>query len=131
MAMMKKSNLFKTSAAVLILAAVVAGGVLLYQRFFSPQTLATEETPLQTAEATRGDLILYANGTGTIIPAAEANFGFNTDGQVSEINVKVGDVVETGQVLAQLDNTQAMIELADRIRQSEMAAQAVADGDAE
>src|SRR5574339_341212 len=98
MATMKKSNLFKIFPAVLILAAIVAGGVLLYQRYFSPQTAATEETLLQTAEATRGDLNLYANGTGTIIPAAEANFGFNTEGQVSDINVKVGDVVAAGQV---------------------------------
>jgi len=113
MAAMKKSNLFKISAAVLILAALVAGGVLLYQRFFSPQTDAAEETPLQTAEATRGDLILYANGTGTIIPAVESSFGFNTNGQVSEIYVEVGDRVEAGQVLAKLDDTNAQIELAE------------------
>jgi HlyD family secretion protein len=113
MAAMKKANLFKISAVVLILAALVAGGVLLYQRFFSSQTAAAEETPLQTAEATRGDLILYANGTGTIIPAVESSFGFNTDGQVDEIYVQVGDTVEAGQVLAQLDDTDARIELAE------------------
>jgi multidrug efflux pump subunit AcrA (membrane-fusion protein) len=56
---------------------------------------------------------LYANGTGTIIPAAESSFGFNTTGQVSAIYVKVGDEVEAGQVLAQLDDTEANIELAE------------------
>lgn len=110
---MKKSNLFKISVAVLILAVLLAGGMLSYQRFFSPQIAATEGAPLQTAEATKGDLILYANGTGTIIPATESGFGFNTTGHVKELYVEVGDTVEAGQVLAQLDDTQATIELAE------------------
>jgi RND family efflux transporter MFP subunit len=57
--------------------------------------------------------VLYANGTGTLIPSGESSFGFNTSGQVSEIDVKVGDQVQAGQVLAQLDDTAAKIKLAE------------------
>jgi HlyD family secretion protein len=68
---------------------------------------------LQTARATIGDLILYANGTGTIVPATESSFGFNISGQVTEIYVQIGERVEAGQVLARLDDTEAKIELVE------------------
>jgi multidrug efflux pump subunit AcrA (membrane-fusion protein) len=70
-------------------------------------TSTADETPLQTTKATLGDLVLYANGTGTIMPTEESVFGFNTSGQVSEIYVEIGDQVEAGDVLAQLDDTDA------------------------
>lgn len=103
----------KVVAAVILLVGLIGGGVFAYSRITASQTSTAEETPLQTAKATVGDLTLYANGTGTIIPAAESSFGFNTTGQISEIYAEVGDRVEAGQVLAQLDDTEARIELAE------------------
>src|SRR6185503_11292044 len=81
-------------------------------RFNASKTSTAEEAALQTARATIGDLALYADGTGTVIPAAESSFGFSGSGQVSQINVQVGDQVRAGQVLAQLDDTDAEIQLA-------------------
>jgi HlyD family secretion protein len=114
----KKSNTFSTKAirilvAIAVLAGLIAAGYFVYNRYFSAQTTATEESPLQTAKATRADLVLYADGTGTIIPQEESALGFNISGQVKEIDVKVGDTVEAGQVLAQLDDTEAQIQLAE------------------
>ena len=103
----------KIVATIILLAVLIAGGIYTYLRITSSQTNTAEETPLQTAKATKGNLVLYADGTGTVIPAEQSSFGFNTSGQVSEINVKVGDQVETGQVLAQLDDTDAKIKLAE------------------
>ncbi|HET9913816.1 MAG TPA: HlyD family efflux transporter periplasmic adaptor subunit [Anaerolineales bacterium] len=100
--------------AVTLLAGLIGAGYFGYSRIVSQNsTSTTDETTLQTATATVGDLVLYANGTGTIIPATESSFGFNTSGQVSEIHVQVGDRVEAGQVLAQLDDTEAKVELAE------------------
>lgn len=113
MTAMKKINVFKFLTVILVIAGLITGSYFLYERVFASQTSTAEETPLQTAKATRGDLILYANGTGSVTPAAESSFGFNTSGQVSELYIKVGDAVETGQVLAQLDDTDAKIELAE------------------
>jgi RND family efflux transporter MFP subunit len=48
--------------------------------------------------------VLYASGTGTLIPAADVTFGFGTSGQVALVNVKVGDKVQSGDVLAELAN---------------------------
>jgi len=95
------------------LAILIVGAGYIYSRLNSqaPAGTSTENT-LQTARATTGDLILFAKGTGTVSPAAESKIGFNTGGQVSSVDVKIGDPVETGQVLAQLDDTFAKIDLA-------------------
>jgi HlyD family secretion protein len=113
-----QSNKFSKTAiriaiAVAVLAGLIAGGYFLYTRYFLTQTSATEETPLQTAKATKGDLVLYAGGTGTLIPQEESALGFNTSGQVKEIDVKVGGTVQAGQVLAQLDDTNAQVQLTE------------------
>ena len=80
--------------AIILLTVLIGAGYFGYSRINSQNsTSATDETTLQTARATVGDLILYANGTGTIIAATESSFGFNTNGQVSEIYVQVGDQV--------------------------------------
>ena len=86
--------------AVILLAGLIGAGYFAYSRIHSQNsTSAAEETQLQTATATVGDLVLYANGTGTIIPATESSFGFNSSGQVSEIYVQVGERVEAGDVV--------------------------------
>jgi RND family efflux transporter MFP subunit len=96
-----------------LLVIILAGSGYLHLRLNSQRTtLSTNENTLQTAKATTGDLVLFASGTGTVSPAAESSFGFNASGQVTEINVNVGDVVEVGQVLAQLDDTYEKIKLA-------------------
>jgi HlyD family secretion protein len=115
----KKSNLFsnkaiKIASAIILFVTLTVGGYFTYLRIMARSTTNTSnETPLQTAKATKGNLILYANGTGTVKPAEESAFGFNTSGQVSELNVKVGDQVQAGQVLAQLDDTDEKIKLAE------------------
>lgn len=101
-------------ATVIVLAILIGGGVFTYTRFASQSsTSSANESQLQTAKATVSDLVLYANGTGAVMPAAESSFGFNTNGQVSEIYIKVGDQVEAGDLLAQLDDTDANIKLAE------------------
>jgi HlyD family secretion protein len=112
---------FRLSVIFLLFAIVLAGGGYLYLRLTGGKAIETATgNPLQTAKATTGDLVLFASGTGTVSPAAESNFGFNTSGQVKEIDVSIGDQVKAGQVLAQLDDTDAKIELAQ--------AQAAMDG---
>lgn len=65
---------------------------------------------MQTTVAQRGDLVLSASGTGTLIANSDAVFGFEANGQVTDVYIKVGDQVEAGQVLAQLDNTLAQMD---------------------
>jgi len=97
----------------IILAVVVlagAGGFTYYRMFYNDPTEQTTEEELHTATVRNGDLVIYASGSGTMVAAAEASFGFDTSGQVKESYVSVGDVVEAGQLLAELDNSSQELE---------------------
>jgi multidrug efflux pump subunit AcrA (membrane-fusion protein) len=92
----------------IILALVVlagAGGYAYYRMFYNNPSEQTDENELQTATVRKGDLVIYASGSGTLVAATEASFGFDTNGQVKESFVSIGDVVEAGQLLAELDNS--------------------------
>lgn len=79
--------------------------------YFSRLNTSTASTGLQeqTATAGRGDLVVSASGSGTLVAQTDATFGFDTSGQVTQVNVNVGDHVEAGQALAQIDDTLAQI----------------------
>ena len=98
----RKGKTIAAIAAIMILA--LAGSYTYYS-----QVIAASQTAggsqVQTAVAQRGDLAVSASGTGTLIAQTDATFGFNTSGLVTDVYVKIGDQVEAGQVLAQLDST--------------------------
>lgn len=115
----KNSPLFSNKKILWItlggIALLAVGGFYAYQTFMV--TPDVEDAPaMQTAKIRQGDLTLYANGTGTLIPAAEATFGFRSSGQLLSLSVSVGDSVEAGDLLAELDNTaeQVKLKLAER-----------------
>ncbi len=55
--------------------------------------------------------MVSASATGTLIPAAQVDVSFKCGGLLTEIYVSVGDEVEKGQLLAQLDAQSARIQL--------------------
>src|SRR5713101_5529455 len=61
--------------------------------------------PLRLATVGRGTVKAQVSGTGSLVPAGQENVNFRVAGQLTEIDVKVGDHVTTGQVLARLDST--------------------------
>ncbi|OGO63610.1 MAG: hypothetical protein A2030_03105 [Chloroflexi bacterium RBG_19FT_COMBO_50_10] len=83
---------------VVILAA--AGGGYYYYRQTTSTVQAASATPLQTTTVKRGNLVLSASGTGSVITVHEAQLGFETGGELAELNVAVGDEVKSGDVLA-------------------------------
>ncbi len=100
-------NLARGVLIIIILGSV--GGYAYYANFYT-STDGSDEQTLQTATVRQGDLIIYASGSGTLVAASEASFGFGSSGQVKNLYVKVGDVVEAGHVLAELDSTNQEIE---------------------
>ncbi len=105
-----KNNFFSGRIRWLLVGVVilaVAGGATYY---YTNSTKASTpiQTPLQTATAFRGSIVISASGTGTLAPANEVSFGFGTSGQITELNVKVGDTVTAGQGIGQLDNAEAL-----------------------
>ncbi len=98
---------------VIILAAV---GYFAYTRIAAPAATATQSFNVQglqagTSIARRGTITLSAIGTGTLQPANQVQLGFggNTSGKLVTLNVKVGDQVKAGQLLAEIDNSQEKI----------------------
>jgi HlyD family secretion protein len=101
-----------TAIIIVILAAF--GGYVYYTRFRSTTGTNTfSSTNQTTAVARRGDLIVSATGQGTLIAQTSATFGFKTDGQVTAVNIKIGDQVQAGQVLAQVDDTLQQMKYAE------------------
>jgi HlyD family secretion protein len=60
---------------------------------------------LRFATVTRGTVKAQVSGTGSLVPAGQVNVNFRVAGQLTEVDVKVGDHVTSGQVLARLDST--------------------------
>jgi HlyD family secretion protein len=57
----------------------------------------------ETTVVERRTLELTANGTGSLIPAAEASLAFTLGGVVEEVLVEEGEIVEAGQSLVRLE----------------------------
>jgi HlyD family secretion protein len=58
---------------------------------------------IRTATADRGTVSSVVSGTGSLVPAGRMNVNFKTAGILTEVDVKVGDMVKTGQLLAKVD----------------------------
>jgi HlyD family secretion protein len=88
---------------------VGAGGFAYYKMIYQPAQ-SPSQPALQTTTVRQGNLIISASGTGTLVPANQVTFGFGTSGQVTKLSVAVGDQVQAGQVLAELDSTSQQVQ---------------------
>ncbi|HEX9097634.1 MAG TPA: biotin/lipoyl-binding protein [Candidatus Dormibacteraeota bacterium] len=68
--------------------------------------------PIRTATADRGTVTSVVSGTGSLLPAGRMNVSFKQTGILTEVDVKVGDKVTTGEVLARIDSTTQQAALA-------------------
>ncbi|WP_052891154.1 efflux RND transporter periplasmic adaptor subunit [Thermogemmatispora carboxidivorans] len=108
----RRAWLIGTVVAVVLLLA--AGGALAYMR------LTAQQQPQYTlATVTTGNLAVTVSGTGPIMPRAQYNLSFpsSVGGQISEIDVQVGQHVTKGQVLAKVDSPS----LQDAVTQAQQA----------
>jgi HlyD family secretion protein len=76
----------------------------------SPYINATaQSTPaFNTANVRLGDLQISASGTGTLVASRTVDLSFSSSGTLMDLNVKLGDKVKTGQVLAKLGNSSSL-----------------------
>ena len=94
----KRSNFVITG---IVLAAMIGGAL-----YFTQPSVADDSTApaLQTTKVRTGDLVLTANGAGSIVPAAQADLSFRMNGVVVEVNAKPGQQINEGDILARLDD---------------------------
>src|SRR5438105_279222 len=79
---------------VVIIAALAINGV---QRRAAPIAVAT-------VPVARGNIVAAVAGSGTVAAEQSLDLPFKTNGTVTKVLVKEGDLVTAGQVLAQLDD---------------------------
>ena len=92
------------------LVAVLLVGLIAHDTVLAKPAAAT----IRTASADRGTVTAVVSGTGSLVPAGRMNVNFKVTGTLTEVDVRVGDAVKTGQVLAELETP----ELDQQIRQA-------------
>lgn len=100
---------------------VLVGSYSFYSAFGSEMRISqaqqTQTPSIQQSMARIGDLRVTVSGSGTLEPIASLDLSFQENGELLTMNVKVGDTVKAGEVLARMkiDKTQAQYqtELAD------------------
>lgn len=95
------------------LAVVGLGGYYLFRQLTPTAVADGAEQAVQTATVRRGDITISATGAGAVIPTTEVVLSFGTSGTLSALLVDVGDSVQVGDLLAQLDDTAAQQALAN------------------
>ncbi|WP_246178309.1 efflux RND transporter periplasmic adaptor subunit [Actinomadura decatromicini] len=79
----------------------------------------------RTGTVSRGTLLATVSASGSVTGAKTADLSFGTSGTVESIDVKAGETVSKGQVLATLDDTAAR----DSVRSAKASLDAAAEGD--
>jgi len=118
-------NIVKTKWKILIgivLVLVAIGGTVASVRYSQ-----SSQVTVQTAIASKGDLISLVTASGEIKPKTYTNLGANAQGRVMELMVKEGDHVRRGEVVARIESIQAN---ADVVAQKATVASAEADSSA-
>lgn len=122
-------NPFKNRLFIIGLVVVLGIGIASawYVQTSSSAEAAAAAPALQTAKVRTGDLVITANGAGTVLPLAQAELGFRASGVVADVAVENGAPVAQASVLARLEeNAQAEADFqalfsADGMAQAELA----------
>ncbi|MCX8024539.1 MAG: biotin/lipoyl-binding protein, partial [Thermanaerothrix sp.] len=87
----------------LVIAILVLAAFLGFRAWQSARTAMN--TNFQTEPIQRGNLTATVGATGTVRANQSALLAWQTSGQIGKITVAVGDMVKTGQVLAELEKS--------------------------
>ena len=85
---------------VVVVLAAIAGGAYLY---LHNKNLASQQSNYQTATVTQGSIADTVSTSGSVRSENTAEVDWQTSGQVSTMDVQVGQSVQSGQILAKLD----------------------------
>ncbi len=88
---------------IIIVAVIVVAGALLWGRF--GYTGGQSKLPYSFAQVTQGDFVRQIKLTGQVKAASDIQLSFAGSGKVAKVNVKAGDQVKSGQVIAELDKS--------------------------
>ncbi len=98
----------RLAAVGIVVTGVVIGG---YFQFVARPAAASTSVNVPTATVQKGTLSATVNAAGNIAAAQDVTLNFQQSGTVQKVNVKVGDQVKSGQVLAELDTADLQLQL--------------------
>ena len=97
--------------AFFVIIVIGAAGWFGFQRLQARRAALDEQPSYETVIVERGSISSTVSATGSIEPEAEIALSFRASGRVEQVLVSVGQPVENGQLLAQLDVTDASLAL--------------------
>ena len=89
--------------AAVLLAALCIGGFFLWDTQLKGESSSAPKTTTQAV--TRGTIRQTVATTGTVAAESSTSLSFQTTGRVTSVNVKLGEQVKQGDVLAEVDTT--------------------------
>lgn len=95
----RRGRIWLIVVSLLLIVALVAGGI-----FYSRQQANAARVQYTTVPVTIGNLSKTVSASGPLQPKAEYDMSFGTSGQISEIDVHVGQQVTAGQVLGKVNS---------------------------
>lgn len=99
----RRAALINSVLGVVVLAGV--GGA--YAAVHDDGSTSTGSGTARVATVTKGTVLATVSGSGTLASPSDAGLNFTTGGTLTEVDVKPGDKVKKGQVLARVDATDA------------------------
>ena len=96
-----------------VVALVACLGYVGFSAFQRTSQQAMADSVTETAVVERGTIRVSIDGSGSLAPNDEVALAFSSGGEVAEVLVAVGDVVQAGDLLARLDDADAREAVAD------------------
>lgn len=94
-----KKHISRKRLIISVFILLVVGGIFVY-------TQRSRQKPIEYTEVKRADIISTVSASGVLGGKQTANLKFKSPGKLDYINVKAGDKVYAGEVLASLDTTE-------------------------
>ena len=97
-----------------IVVVLIVTGVILVTNSQSSAAQSAARSSVQLGRVTRATLLSTIDSSGSVSPESKVTLPFGTSGTVTKVNVKPGDRVKKGAVLAELDSSNLELQVAQQ-----------------